>query len=322
MSAEEFRKSPAHERLTEIANELDATSAHGAPDHHPSPYAERLQPAHERAATPAPMPQPTYEHPVYEQPVAYEQAPVHEQPVAAPASPSSPAYEQPAYDQLIFAQPAAAPAPVQPVAIPEIAAPESAASSMQPEPLPVSPSQAPPARASESVTRNVLVIYFPMLIAIISLGMSIYQGYLFQRSIELSQRSLDLVERNVARGEFMRTCRELSETFFELRPKIGVLMPTPDRGNVAGASRVSEHSRLEAQAVIARFGGLGTYLANFSQDPGTRARYTQMTRTLTGIMDSARTTPLTDLDKLFEPADKLFTTMNDDCVRMARTTRL
>jgi hypothetical protein len=288
MSAEDVRRPPAHEQLNEIADRLDATASHDAAAEHPSPYAERLQPAHDHAATPAPQPA----------------APTPE-PVASIPDPS-----------------AATPAPEQPAIAPSRAAGEPQTSAAQPEPMPVPPSQDSPARQSESTTRNVLIVYFPMLIAIMSLGMSTYQGYLFQRSIELSQRSLDLVERNVARGEFMRTCRELSETYFEIRPKIGVLMPTPDRGNVAGASRVSEHSRLEAQAVVARFGGLGTYLANFSPDPGTRARYTQLTRTLTGILDSARTTPLTELEKLFEPADKLFTTMNDDCVRLARTTRL
>jgi hypothetical protein len=167
----------------------------------------------------------------------------------------------------------------------------------------------------------VLITYFPMLIAIISLGMSIFQGYLFHRSIDLSQRSLDLVERNVARGEYIRTCREVIETYFQVKQKVSALMPAADRSNVVGASRITEAHRLDAQAAIAKFGGLGTYLANF-QDPGTRARYTDLTRTLSGIMDSARTTQLTDLDKLFEPADKLFASMNDDCVRLARTMRL
>lgn len=173
----------------------------------------------------------------------------------------------------------------------------------------------------EPAVRTALVTYFPMLIAILSLGISIFQGYLFHRSIELSQRSLDLLERNVARGEYIRTCREVIETYFQVKQKVSALMPAADRGNVAGASRVTEAHRVEAQAAVARFGGLGTYLANF-QDPGTRARYTDLTRTLSGIVEHARSAPLVDIDKLFAPADELFATMNDDCVRLARTMRL
>jgi hypothetical protein len=193
------------------------------------------------------------------------------------------------------------------------AAPERPAATDQPSPLVIAKSEPP--------LRSVLITYFPMLIAIISLGMSIFQGYLFHRSIDLSQRSLDLVERNVARGEYIRTCREVIETYFQVKQKVSALMPAADRSNVVGASRITEAHRLDAQAAIAKFGGLGTYLANF-QDPGTRARYTDLTRTLNGIMDGARTTQLADLDKLFEPADKLFASMNDDCVRLARTMRL
>jgi hypothetical protein len=169
--------------------------------------------------------------------------------------------------------------------------------------------------------RSVMITYFPMLIAIMSLALSLYQGYLFSSSLDVSRRSLDLMERNVARGEYTRACRDIIETYFQIKPKVSALMPVADRGNVAGASRISEQSRLEAQAAIAKFGGLGTYLANF-QDPGTRARYTELTRTLNGILDSARTTQLTDLDKLFEPADKIFASMNEDCVRLARTMRM
>jgi hypothetical protein len=36
------------------------------------------------------------------------------------------------------------------------------------------------------------------------------------------------------------------------------------------------------------------------------------------ILSSARTTPPAELDKLFEPADKLFSQMNADCVRLSK----
>jgi hypothetical protein len=151
-------------------------------------------------------------------------------------------------------------------------------------------------------------------VALLSLCMSFYQGYLFHRSI-------DLMEKNVARGEFIRTCRDIIGTYFDVKQRVGTLMPAADRGNVAGAARVTEANRVEAQAAIARFGGLGTYLANF-QNIETRERYTELTRTLNGILDVARTTPLTDIDRLFAPADKLFAGMNQDCVNLSRTMRM
>jgi hypothetical protein len=144
--------------------------------------------------------------------------------------------------------------------------------------------------------------------------MSLYQGYLFHRSI-------DLMEKNVARGEFIRTCRDIIGTYFDVKQKVGAMMPAADRGNVAGASRITENTRLDAQSAIARFGGLGTYLANF-QDVSTRVRYTELTKTLNGIMDVARTTPLTDIDRLFTPADRLFADMNNDCVKLSQTMRM
>ncbi len=159
-----------------------------------------------------------------------------------------------------------------------------------------------------------LLTYFTVMVALLSLCLSLYQGYLFHRSIEL-------MEKNVARGEFIRTCRDAIGTYFEIKQKVGAMMPAADRGNVAGASRINESNRLEAQAAIARFGGLGTYLANF-QDVSTRVRYTELTKTLNGIMDIARTTPLTDIDRVFTPADKLFADMNNDCVSLSQKMRM
>ncbi|MGZ3409926.1 MAG: hypothetical protein ACXWJW_12015 [Xanthobacteraceae bacterium] len=177
------------------------------------------------------------------------------------------------------------------------------------------------AKLKSQPVRDALVTYFPMAIAVLSLVLSIYQGYLFHESLALSNQSIDVMQRNVARGEFSRACRDVIETYFQVKQKVSVLMPAADRSNVAGASRVTEASRLEAQGAIAKFGGLGTYLANF-QDAATRTRYTELTRTLTGIMESARTTPLPDIDKLFQPADKLFGQMNEDCARLSRTMRM
>jgi hypothetical protein len=238
--------------------------------------------------------------------------------VAAPETPTTP---------IVVPEPppaAAAPQPEMPAAAAPPEPTPSGAPISSPPPAAAAPAPVP---AAESVAiaplknmwqrqpvRDAVLTYFPMAIAVMSLGLSIYQGFLFHESI-------DIMQRNVARGEYIRTCRDIIETYFQVKQRVGVLMPVADRGNVAGASRVTEVNRLDAQAAIAKFGGLGTYLANF-QDPGTRARYTELTRTLAGIMDTARTTQLTEIDKLFAPADKLFSQMNDDCARQSRAMRM
>jgi len=281
MTAEDTRKPAAHEQLNEIAARLDSVLGGGVGAHVTRLHAVQPVPA---MAPPAPEPPPPQPEPA----VAVPEAP----PVVAVMPPEPPRVAPPP-----------PPPPTEPAA---------------PAPVPVRPVAA---AKGEPRMRSVLITYFPMLIAIMSLAMSFYQGWLFNSSRDVSRRSLDLMERNVARGEYIRACREIIETYFQIKPKVAILMPHPDRGNVAGASRVAEQSRLDAQAAIAKFGGLGTYLANF-QDAGTRARYTELTRTLNGIMETARTTQLTDIDKLFEPADKIFSSMNDDCVRLARAMRM
>lgn len=211
--------------------------------------------------------------------------------------------------------------PISPVVEPASEPPQPAPPVIHrpPEPSPVAP--VPIVTVQRQPLRDALLTYFPMTIAVLSIVLSIYQGYLFHQSLKLSGESIDVMQRNVARGEFVRACRDIIETYFQVKQKVSVLMPAADRSNVVGASRVTEANRLEAQAAVARFGGLGIYLANF-QDDATRARYTQLTKTLTDVMDSARSTQLSDIDKLFSPADRLFGQMNDDCVRLSRAMRM
>ena len=61
---------------------------------------------------------------------------------------------------------------------------------------------------------------------------------------------------------------------------------------------------------------LTSYLANFNSETA-RVRYTQLSHELVRIVVAARTTAPQNIDKLFEPAQKLFATLNDDCVRTA-----
>ncbi len=173
---------------------------------------------------------------------------------------------------------------------------------------------APPAvGVKQKRDRSSFLTWFFALVATIAIGVALYQGYLFHRTTEA-------MEKNVARTEISRTCRDIVGAYFEVKQKLSVLMPAADRGNIAGASRVTEANRLEAQAAITKFGGLSAYLANY-QDVSARVRYSELTRALNGVMDVARTTPLTDLDRVFAPADKIFSSLNDDCVKTSSALR-
>ena len=151
-------------------------------------------------------------------------------------------------------------------------------------------------------TRDALITYFPMFIATISVVASLYSAWLFARSVEVMQRAVD-------RGEIMRSCKDVIDTYFQIKLKAGLIA---DGG--AGANAAAN----EAASAVAKFGALGTYLANFG-DEAARVRYTQLARELARIVPAARTTPRQDIDKLFEPAEKLFATLNDDCVRTAQS---
>jgi hypothetical protein len=143
-----------------------------------------------------------------------------------------------------------------------------------------------------------------MVIAILSVLSSIYQGYLFAHSN-------DIIQRNVLRSEYLRTCREIIDAYFQIKLAIVQLA---EAGK--GASRSEAN---QAASLTGKFGALGTYLANF-QDDEIRVRYTQLTRELSRLVATAREPG--DASKRFETADSLFAQMNEDCVRLAQVIRM
>ena len=78
------------------------------------------------------------------------------------------------------------------------------------------------ATTSESTVRAVLLGYFPMFIATLSLLTSIYNGY-------LNSRFLDIIQLNVGRTEYMRTCKEIIEAYFTVKVRVGALHALGDR---------------------------------------------------------------------------------------------
>jgi hypothetical protein len=152
----------------------------------------------------------------------------------------------------------------------------------------------------EATIRTALIVYFPMFIATLSLITSIFNGYLNNRLVNFSQRSL-------GRTEYLHTCKDIIDAYFQIKFRAGLISE--------GAA--SPAAQLEAANAVNKFAALGTYLANLRDDPA-REQYTHLSWELENIVHDASKTPSADLGKRFEPADKLFAEMNSDCIKTAK----
>jgi hypothetical protein len=162
----------------------------------------------------------------------------------------------------------------------------------------------------EATIRTAVVTYFPMAIAVLSLVTSIYNGY-------LNNKFVDIIQRNFGRTEYLRTCKEIIDAYFQVKFRAGILSEASERDRVGAATAPPTAAQVEAANAVSKFAALGTYLANLRDDP-TREQYTRLTRELEKIVREAGRTSAADLDKLFEPADHMFTDMNNDCVKTAK----
>ncbi len=166
----------------------------------------------------------------------------------------------------------------------------------------------------EAEWRRITVTFFPMAIAALSLVTSIYNGY-------LNNRFVDLIENNVARLEYMRTCKEIIDAYFQVKVRAGALSGQGDASRRGGPALTTPRDQFGAAEAVARFGALGTYLANL-RDEKTRERYTQLTWALEKIVADAPATAPAELPKHFQKADGEFGSLNDDCVRSAKSKRM
>ena len=160
------------------------------------------------------------------------------------------------------------------------------------------------AATTESKIRAVLFSYFPMFIATLSLLASMYNGY-------LNSKFVDLVQRNVGRVEYMRTCKEIIEAYFQVKMRVGTLHAVGER---AGAPSVEQ---LEAASAVAKLAALGTYLANL-RDETIRVSYTDLSVQVEELARDARRMSASDMARRLESTDRLFNEMNDDCVKSAK----
>jgi hypothetical protein len=157
----------------------------------------------------------------------------------------------------------------------------------------------------EARVRTVVMAYFPMFIATLSLVTSIYNGY-------LNGRFVDLAQSNVARLEYMKACKEIIDDYFQVKFRTALIVAGDERTGGAPSGE-----QLEAANAVNKFAALGTYLANLRNED-IRQRYTELSRQLEKIVAQARQTPADGRDRLFEPADRIFSEMNGDCVKSAK----
>ena len=78
---------------------------------------------------------------------------------------------------------------------------------------------------SEGKLQVLAITFFPMFIATLSLVTSIYNGY-------LNNRFVDLIQRNLGRAEYMRTCKETIDAYFQVRFKAGLVSANGNHARV------------------------------------------------------------------------------------------
>jgi hypothetical protein len=153
---------------------------------------------------------------------------------------------------------------------------------------------------TETRLRTISLAYFPMFIATLSLFTSIYGSY-------LNSKFVDFIQRNAGRTEYLRTCKEIIDAYFQIKVRIGAV-----NGDKASAA-----AQVEAANAVAKFGALGTYLANL-RDETNRVRYTQLTSDLDKLSSDAAHLSAADLGKRYEKPDREFYEMNSDCIKSAK----
>ena len=157
------------------------------------------------------------------------------------------------------------------------------------------------AEMTEGRVRAILLAYFPMFIATLSLLTSIYNGY-------LNSKFVDLIQQNVGRTEYMRTCKEIIDAYFQVKVRLAALQ--------AAGERVGPE-RAEAVGAVAKFAALGTYLANL-RDEAIRFRYTQLSVDLEKLAADAPRAPAAEFQQRIDATDRRFNEMNEDCVKSAK----
>jgi hypothetical protein len=159
----------------------------------------------------------------------------------------------------------------------------------------------------ESRLRTVLMSYFPMFIAALSLVTSIFNGY-------LNARFVGIIEGNLSRGEYMRSCKDAVDAYFQVKFRAQVI--SRNREASPSSDGKMTPAQIEGANAVAHMAALGTYLANLRGEQ-VRAHYTELSQAIDKAMNEADQDPPAELRKLLEPADRIFADLNADCVKTA-----
>src|SRR5438874_5251584 len=76
--------------------------------------------------------------------------------------------------------------------------------------------------------QTVVMTYFPMFIAALSLATSLFNGY-------LNNKFVDLIQHNVERVEYLKTCKEVIDAYFQVKFRAGLISANAERAAAAGA---------------------------------------------------------------------------------------
>lgn len=114
--------------------------------------------------------------------------------------------------------------------------------------------------------RTAAITYFPMFIAALSLVTSMYNGY-------LNNKFVDFIQRNLGRGEYLRTCKEILEAHAQVGFRAKILSQIGERARTGSPVDLMA-ARNEADSALIKYVSLATYLANLQ--PDARKRYTRL----------------------------------------------
>ncbi|MGD9785131.1 MAG: hypothetical protein AB7E80_11605 [Hyphomicrobiaceae bacterium] len=181
-----------------------------------------------------------------------------------------------------------------------------------------------PGGLRNSNLRTAVITWFPMLIAVLSLFTSVFNGY-------LNNKFVNMIAGGLPRGEYMRTCRDTIDAYFQVKYRTGLLSDVAQQAASAGADQNAAGSysaaqrearlatvRIEAGNAVARFGALATYLANIRDDERMRAHYTDLFWKLDDMARKAPTATPEQRSQQMEAADRIFADVNADCVKAAQ----
>ena len=157
----------------------------------------------------------------------------------------------------------------------------------------------------KSTIRNILVTYFPMFIAVLSLVTSIFNGYLNARFVEL-------IELNLGRTAYMSTCKDIIDAYFQVKFRAGLVNASAERERSGGAASRPSRWTPPTPPPGSRRSDL---LANATT---WHAALHELSLQLEKIVNDARRAPPAEFQKMFASTDRMFTGMNEECVKLAR----